>query len=147
MVRGPLRFGIPAGAGGSGATALGCAYDMRREFHAACPSILCALPFPCCAAMLAAAPAAAARAEALLARGGARRLCRRAAQPERPRSMQALFLPDGHFCTLTEGKTSPVECRRFAEVTRRLGSAARSRGDRTRPRPPRRDAVDERDHL
>ncbi|WP_447753677.1 nuclear transport factor 2 family protein [Sphingopyxis fribergensis] len=30
--------------------------------------------------------------------------------------LQALFLPDGQFCTLAEGKTPPVECRRFAEV-------------------------------
>jgi len=30
--------------------------------------------------------------------------------------LQALFLPDGQFCTLAEGESSPVDCKRFAEV-------------------------------
>ena len=30
--------------------------------------------------------------------------------------MQALFLPDGQFCTLAEGESSPVDCKRFSEV-------------------------------
>ena len=30
--------------------------------------------------------------------------------------LQMLFLPDGQFCTLSEGEASPVDCKRFAEV-------------------------------
>ena len=30
--------------------------------------------------------------------------------------LQALFLPDGQFCTLAADETPPVDCKRFAEV-------------------------------
>ena len=30
--------------------------------------------------------------------------------------LQALFLPDGQFCTLAEGGATPVDCKCFAEV-------------------------------
>ena len=76
---------------------------------------------PCVAAILAAEPAMTAAAtsspEAALEAyvDGLR-----TGQVER---LQALFLPDGQFCTLAKGERSPVHCKRFAEV-----SAAGRRG-------------------
>ena len=69
---------------------------------------------PCVAAILAAEPAMTAAAtsspEAALEAyvDGLR-----TGQVER---LQALFLPDGQFCTLAKGERSPVHCKRFAEV-------------------------------
>jgi len=87
------------------------------------------LALPCLAALLAVAPATAASAtaspEAALEayvdglRGG------------RVERLQALFLPDGQFCTLAADRTPAVDCKRFAEVlgdwTARPDPAARGR--------------------
>ncbi|HEY0595468.1 nuclear transport factor 2 family protein [Sphingopyxis sp.] len=77
-----------------------------------------ALPF--IAASLAAAPAAAATPDAPSPEAALDAYVAglRAGNVE---VLQALFLPDGQFCTLAEDETPPVDCRRFAEV---LGSWA-----------------------
>lgn len=71
------------------------------------------LALPLLAAMLAAAPAAATDAPSPERALDAYVAGLRSGQVAQ---LQALFLPDGQFCTLAEGKTPPVACRRFAEV-------------------------------
>lgn len=78
------------------------------------------LSLPCIAALFAATPAHAAEAaspeQALEAYVGGLRT----GNIER---LQALFLPEGQFCTRAEGDDAPVACKRFADVL--AGWAAR----------------------
>lgn len=79
------------------------------------------LVLPCVAALFAAGPAVAAPApsspEAALEAyvGGLR--------TGRVEVLQALFLPDGQFCTLAKDGAAPIGCQRFADVL--AGWAAR----------------------
>lgn len=71
-----------------------------------------ALPF--IAALLAAAPAAAAPAPS--SPDAALEAYVDGLRTGRVERLQALFLPDGQFCTLAEDGAAPIGCKRFAEV-------------------------------
>jgi hypothetical protein len=71
-----------------------------------------ALPF--IAALLAAAPSAAAPAPS--SPDAALEAYVDGLRTGRVERLQALFLPDGQFCTLAEDGAAPIGCKRFAEV-------------------------------
>lgn len=72
------------------------------------------LALPCLAALLAAAPATAAPAPA--SPEAALEAYVDGLRTGRVERLQALFLPDGQFCTLAADRTPAVDCKRFAEV-------------------------------
>ena len=77
------------------------------------------LALPCAAALLTAGPATAATPPPSSTASSPERALEAYAEglrTGRVELLQALFLPDGQFCTLAEGNASPVDCKRFAEV-------------------------------
>lgn len=84
------------------------------------PLNLVRFALPCIAALLLTAPAAAAAPSSPEAALEAYVDGLRTGQVER---LQAVFLPDGQFCTLAEEGAAPIGCKRFADVL--AGWAAR----------------------
>jgi predicted Fe-S protein YdhL (DUF1289 family) len=77
------------------------------------------LALPCAAALLAAGTATAATPPPSSAASSPERALEAYAEglrTGRVELLQALFLPDGQFCTLADDDAAPIGCRRFAEV-------------------------------